>query len=61
MRRATLMLTLLATALWSAPSLAQSRLQFRPLGITDTTPADQQIDAWATSWNFVVGTFASVF
>src|SRR5438445_917673 len=45
MRRAILILSLLAAALWSAPSLAQSRAQFGPLCTTDTTPADQQIDA----------------
>jgi len=45
MRRAILTLTLLAAALWSAPSLAQSRNQLGPLCTTDTTPADQMIDA----------------
>ena len=45
MRRAILILTLLAAALWSAPSLAQSRAQLGPLCTTDTTPADQKIDA----------------
>lgn len=45
MRRATLILTLLAAALWSAPSLAQPRNQLGPLCTTDTTPADQQIGA----------------
>ena len=45
MRRAILTLTLLAAALWSAPSLAQSRAQLGPLCTSDTTPADQQIDA----------------
>src|SRR5438445_2879650 len=45
MRRAILILSLLAAALWSAPSLAQSRAQFGPLCTTDTTSADQQIDA----------------
>jgi hypothetical protein len=45
MRRAILTLTLLAAALWSAPSLAQSRKQLGPLCTTDTTPADQIIDA----------------
>ena len=45
MRRAILTLTLLAAALWSAPSLAQSRSQLGPLCTTDTTPADQMIDA----------------
>ena len=45
MRRAILTLTLLAAALWSAPCLAQQRNQLGPLCTTDTTPADQQIDA----------------
>jgi tetratricopeptide (TPR) repeat protein len=45
MRRAILLLTLLAAALSSAPALAQSRAQLGPLCTTDTTPADQQIDA----------------
>jgi tetratricopeptide (TPR) repeat protein len=45
MRRAILTLALLAAALWSAPSLAQSRAQLGPLCTTDTTPADQQIAA----------------
>jgi hypothetical protein len=45
MRRSILMLTLLATALWSAPGFAQSRKQLGSLCTTDTTPADQQIDA----------------
>ena len=35
----------LAAALWSAPGLAQPRTQLGPLCTTDTTPADQQIDA----------------
>jgi len=45
MRRAILTLILLAAALWSAPCLAQQRNQLGPLCTTDTTPADQQIDA----------------
>src|ERR1700709_1620733 len=45
MRGTIVMLALLAAALWSAPSLAQSRAQLGPLCTTDTTPADQQIDA----------------
>src|SRR5215218_4815079 len=45
MRRAILILALLAAALWSAPSLAQSRAQLGPLCTTDTTPPDQMIDA----------------
>ncbi len=39
------MLSLLAAALWPAPSPAQQRNQLGPLCTTDTTPADQQIDA----------------
>jgi tetratricopeptide (TPR) repeat protein len=45
MRRSILTLTVLATAVWSAPGFAQSRNQLGPLCTTDTTPADQQIDA----------------
>jgi tetratricopeptide (TPR) repeat protein len=45
MRRFFLTLSLLATALWPAPSPAQQRNQLGPLCTTDTTPADQQIDA----------------
>ena len=45
MRRSILMLALIAAALWSAPRFAQSRSQLGPLCTTDTTPADQQIDA----------------
>ena len=45
MRRAILLLTLLAAALWSAPSLAQQRNRLGPLCTNDTTPAHQQIDA----------------
>ncbi|MCP3477110.1 caspase family protein [Bradyrhizobium sp. CCGUVB1N3] len=45
MRRLLVILSLLATAVWSAPCLAQSRSQLGPLCTTDTTPADQQIDA----------------
>jgi tetratricopeptide (TPR) repeat protein len=45
MRRAILILAVFATALWSAPSLAQSRSQLGPLCTTETTPADQMIDA----------------
>lgn len=45
MRRSILTLTLLAAALWSAPGLAQQKKQLGPLCTTDTTPADQQIDA----------------
>ena len=45
MRRAFLLLALVAAALWPAPSTAQPRNQLGPLCTTDTTPADQQIDA----------------
>jgi tetratricopeptide (TPR) repeat protein len=45
MRRSILMLAALAAALWSAPSLAQKTKELGPLCTTDTTPADQQIDA----------------
>ena len=45
MRRLILTLALLATVLWSLPSLAQSRAQLGPLCTTETTPADQMIDA----------------
>src|SRR5882757_6110065 len=45
MCRSILMLTVLATALWSAPGHAQQKKQLGPLCTTDTTPADQQIDA----------------
>ncbi len=45
MRRSILMIALLAAALWSAPAAAQQRSQLGPFCTTDTTPADQQIDA----------------
>src|ERR1700754_4392381 len=45
MRRLILMLALVAAALWTAPASAQQRSQLGPLCTTDTTPADQQIDA----------------
>src|SRR5438128_1024577 len=45
MCRSILMLTMLATVLWPAPGLAQQKKQLGPLCTTDTTPADQQIDA----------------
>ena len=45
MRRLILMPALVAVGLWSAPALAQSRSQLGPLCTTETTPADQQIDA----------------
>ena len=44
-RRSILMLALFAAALWSGPVFAQSRAQLGPLCTTDTTPAEQQIDA----------------
>src|SRR4051795_3104154 len=45
MRRLILALIMLLPALWAVPTLAQSRAQLGPLCTTDTTPADQQIDA----------------
>jgi tetratricopeptide (TPR) repeat protein len=45
MRRVILILTLLAAALWMASATAQPRNQLGPLCTTDTTPADQQINA----------------
>ncbi|MET4445586.1 putative caspase-like protein/Flp pilus assembly protein TadD [Bradyrhizobium sp. GM2.2] len=45
MRRLLITLCLLAATLWSAPAFAQARNQFGPLCTTDTTPADQMIDA----------------
>src|SRR5438105_9027272 len=45
MRRLLVALCLLAAILWSAPALAQVRSQLGPLCTTDTTPADQMIDA----------------
>ena len=45
MRQFVLLLSVLASALWPAPSPAQQRNQLGPLCTTDTTPADQQIDA----------------
>jgi len=45
MRRLTVILALAVAALWSEPSFAQSRAQLGPLCTTETTPADQQIDA----------------
>src|SRR3954462_12167042 len=45
MRRLLLILTMALAALWNAPSFAQSRAQLGPLCTTETTPADQQIDA----------------
>ena len=40
-----LILAMALSALWTVPALAQSRSQLGPLCTTDTTPADQQIDA----------------
>ncbi|MET4119793.1 hypothetical protein ABIB85_006244 [Bradyrhizobium sp. JR1.5] len=45
MRRLLITLCLLAATLWSAPAFAQARNQLGPLCTTDTTPADQMIDA----------------
>lgn len=44
MSRLLVALALLA-ALWSAPASAQSRSQLGPLCTTETTPADQMVDA----------------
>src|SRR5690349_8931862 len=45
MHRLIVTLALLLGALWATPGFAQSRGQLGPLCTTDTTPADQQIDA----------------
>jgi tetratricopeptide (TPR) repeat protein len=45
MRRFCLTLVLLATVLWSAPALAQSRAQLGLLCTSENTPVAQQIDA----------------
>jgi tetratricopeptide (TPR) repeat protein len=45
MHRFILLLALVTAALYPAPSSAQQRNQLGPLCTTDTTPADQQIDA----------------
>ncbi|MEH2486997.1 caspase family protein [Bradyrhizobium sp. AZCC 2230] len=45
MRRLFLAFCLLAAALWSAPCSAQSRSQLGPLCTTETTPADQMVEA----------------
>src|SRR3954452_14668194 len=45
MRRLILLVSLIAAAFSSDLALAQSRTQLGPLCTTDTTPADQQIDA----------------
>lgn len=45
MRRLLAALCLLAAALWTAPALAQARNQLGPLCTTETTPADQMVNA----------------
>lgn len=45
MRRLFVALSLLAATLWAEPAFAQARSQLGPLCTTDTTPADQMIDA----------------
>src|SRR5262245_43338375 len=45
MRRLLVAICLLAAPLWSAPALAQARNQLGPLCTTETTPADQMVDA----------------
>ena len=40
-----LILSMVLSTLWTVPAHAQSRAQLGPLCTTDTTPADQQIDA----------------
>ncbi|QOZ70595.1 caspase family protein [Bradyrhizobium arachidis] len=45
MRRLLAALCLLTAALWAAPVLAQTRSQLGPLCTTETTPADQMVDA----------------
>ncbi|MDN5005355.1 caspase family protein [Bradyrhizobium sp. GCM10027634] len=45
MSRLLVALALLAATLWSAPCSAQSRSQLGPLCTTETTPADQMVDA----------------
>ncbi len=45
MRRLLVALALLTAAVWSTPGFAQARNQLGPLCTTDTTPADQMIDA----------------
>ncbi|MDA9519303.1 peptidase C14, caspase catalytic subunit p20 [Bradyrhizobium sp. CCBAU 11434] len=47
MSRLLVALALLAATLWSAPCSAQSRSQLGPLCTTETTPADQMVDACA--------------
>ncbi|RXT46625.1 caspase family protein [Bradyrhizobium betae] len=45
MSRLLVALALLAATLWSAPASAQARSQLGPLCTTETTPADQMVDA----------------
>ena len=45
MRRPILIPAMMIAALWCVPALAQQRSQLGPLCTTETTPADQQIDA----------------
>ncbi|WP_456837256.1 caspase family protein [Bradyrhizobium sp. USDA 4486] len=45
MRRPLAALCLLTAALWAAPALAQTRSQLGPLCTTESTPADQMVDA----------------
>lgn len=45
MRRLLAALCLLTAALWAAPALAQARNQLGPLCTTETTPADQMVNA----------------
>jgi tetratricopeptide (TPR) repeat protein len=45
MRRSILISAMMIVALWCMPTLAQQRSQLGPLCTTETTPADQQIDA----------------
>lgn len=45
MRRLLVALCLFAATQWAAPAFAQARSQLGPLCTTDTTPADQMVDA----------------
>ena len=45
MRRLLVALSLLVATVWTAPASAQARSQLGPLCTTDTTPADQMVDA----------------
>ena len=45
MRRLLVALCLLTAVLWSTSALAQPRNQLGPLCTTETTPADQMVDA----------------